>query len=221
MYKKVSESQKKEILEAFTNGEKIKDLSKKFGFSSPTISRQLKSLLGEDEFHNMKNGNSRNKANKVNLKQENEVENYKVKDSFPIDKQEDNSTNNASFETNEEFYEISPLAENINLDDQKDITSKSIDNYSFPKLAFMIVDKKTELEVKILRDYVEWQFLPEVDLSRKTIKIYFDQKNAKQNCNKEQKVIKVPNTNVFKIVTPILLSRGISRILTDDELIAL
>ena len=31
----------------------------------------------------------------------------------------------------------------------------------------MIVDKKTELEVKILRDYVEWQFLPEVDLSRK------------------------------------------------------
>ena len=106
MYKKVSESQKKEILEAFTNGEKIKDLSKKFGFSSPTISRQLKSLLGEDEFHNMKNGNSRNKANKVNLKQENEVENYKVKDSFQIDKQEDNSTNNVSFETNEEFYEI-------------------------------------------------------------------------------------------------------------------
>lgn len=216
MYKKVSESQKKEILESFTNGEKIKDLSKKFGFSSPTISRQLKSLLGEDEFHNMKNVNSRNK---VNLKQENEVENYKVKDSFPVEKQEDN--NKALFETNEEFYEISPLAENINLDDQKDITSKSIDNYSFPNLAFMIVDKKTELEVKILRDYVEWQFLPEVDLSRKTIKIYFDQKNAKQNCNKEQKVIKVPNTDVFKIVTPILLSRGISRILTDDELIAL
>ena len=42
-----------------------------------------------------------------------------------------------------------------------------------------------------------------------------------KNCNKEQKVIKVPNTDVFKIVTPILLSRGISRILTDDELIAL
>ena len=85
----------------------------------------------------------------------------------------------------------------------------------------MIVDKKIELEVKILKDYSEWQFLPQIDLNRKTIKIYFDLKNAKQNCNKDQKVIKVPNTNVFKIVKPILLDRGISRILTDDELIAL
>ena len=30
---------------------------------------------------------------------------------------------------------------------------------------------------------------------------------------KNQKVIKIPNTKVFKIVAPILVSRGISRIL--------
>ena len=40
-------------------------------------------------------------------------------------------------------------------------------------------------------------------------------------CNKEQKVIKVPNSNVFKIVAPILLSRGISRLVNADKLIAL
>jgi hypothetical protein len=34
-------------------------------------------------------------------------------------------------------------------------------------------------------------------------------------------VIKVPNTNVFKIVAPILLSKGISRIVSPDKLIAL
>ena len=39
--------------------------------------------------------------------------------------------------------------------------------------------------------------------------------------NKEQKVIKVPNTEVFKIVAPQLISRGISRIISDDKLIAL
>ena len=40
-------------------------------------------------------------------------------------------------------------------------------------------------------------------------------------CNKEQKVIKIPNTNVFKIVAPILLSRGISRIVSEEQLITI
>ena len=85
----------------------------------------------------------------------------------------------------------------------------------------MIVDNKIELETKLLKDYPEWQFLSQEDLNRKTLKIYFDQKTAKRDCNKDQKVIKVPNPNVFKIVAPFLLSRGISRIVSDDKLIAL
>jgi len=85
----------------------------------------------------------------------------------------------------------------------------------------MIVDKKIELEIKYLKDYPDWQFLSKDDLNRKTIEIFIDIKNAKRSCNKEQKVIKVPNTEVFKIVAPILISRGISRIVSSDKLIAL
>ena len=58
-------------------------------------------------------------------------------------------------------------------------------------------------------------------MKRKTIQIYSDLKTAKRFCDKEQKVIKVPNTEVFRIVAPILLSRGISRIINDDYLISL
>ena len=104
MYKKVSESQKKEILEAFTNGEKIKDLSKKFGFSAPTITRQLKNLLGEEKFLNIKNGNSRVKANKVNIKKEKSVASYNEQDSFPFKNKKDDPTNKFLFETNEELF---------------------------------------------------------------------------------------------------------------------
>ena len=86
---------------------------------------------------------------------------------------------------------------------------------------YMVVDNKIELETKYLRDYPEWQFLSHEDLNRKTIEIHFDLKIAKRVCNKDQKVIKVPNTNIFEIVAPILLSRGISRIVTSDKLIAL
>ena len=85
----------------------------------------------------------------------------------------------------------------------------------------MIVDKKIELEIKLLKDFPAWGFLPKDDLNRKTIEIYLDLKLAKRCCNKEQKVIKVPNTNVFKIAAPFLISKGISRIVSDDKLIAL
>ena len=64
-------------------------------------------------------------------------------------------------------------------------------------------------------------FLSEEELNRKTIQIYNDLKIAKRDCNKEQKVIKVPNTEVFKIVSSILISRGITRIVNADTLIAL
>ena len=72
-----------------------------------------------------------------------------------------------------------------------------------------------------MKDYPEWQFLPNEDLDRKTIEIYLDLKLAKRACSKEQKVIKVHNTDVFRIVSPILISRGISRIVSADKLIAL
>ena len=83
------------------------------------------------------------------------------------------------------------------------------------------VEDSSPLETKYLKDYPEWQFLPQNDLKRKTIEIHFDLKTAKRICNKDQKVIKVPNTDVFRIVAPILLSRGISRIVTAENLISI
>ena len=85
----------------------------------------------------------------------------------------------------------------------------------------MIVDNKIELETKPLNDYPEWQFLSKQELDRNTIQLFYELKIAKRYCSKDQKVIKVPNTEVFKIVAPILISRGISRIVTSDQLIAL
>ena len=96
-----------------------------------------------------------------------------------------------------------------------------ISDVIFPKTVFLVVDKNIELVTKFLKDYPEWQFLSNDDLNRKTIQIFDDMKVAKSYCNKEQKVIKVPNTEVFRIVAPILLSRGISRIVSSNKLIAL
>ena len=63
--------------------------------------------------------------------------------------------------------------------------------------------------------------MPYEDLNRKTIEIFFDLNIAKRSCNKEQKVIKVPNTDVFRIAAPVLIAKGISRIVCAENLIAL
>ena len=101
------------------------------------------------------------------------------------------------------------------------MASVSLSEIDLPKQVYMIVDKKIELEIKSLNDYPEWRFLPIDDLNRKTIEIFSDLKVARRFCNKEQKVIKVPNSDVFRIASPFLIKRGISRIINADNLIAL
>ena len=234
MSRKVNESQKKEILNLFVKGKEIKDISKIFKFTIPTITRQLKSLIGEEEFIRVKNSFLKNKSsnNKKNI----EFKKSKIsKTSLISDKEclteykksdkENNDLGSAYYQEklSEDpfFVELTPIDCEIDNSIQKDLSSISISEIDFPKVVFMIVDQKIELETKFLKEYPEWLFLPKDDLNRKTIRIYFDLKSAKRDCNKDQKVIKIPNTNVFRIVSPILISRGISRIVCDEKLIAL
>ncbi len=212
MAKKLSEIQKKEIKELFLMGKSISELANSFGFSTQTITRQLKIMLGDNEFKGLK---------KKILTQN---KNIKFSDKkFDADKSIENDISlNLNNSTEEQtVFEVLPVLNGINLDHQKDLTSIPLKDADFPKIVYMIVDKKIELVIKFLKDYPEWDFLSEDDLNRKTIEIFFDLKIAKRKCNNEQKVIKVPNAQVFKIVAPILLSRGISRIISNDRLIAL
>ena len=89
-----------------------------------------------------------------------------------------------------------------------------------PKTIYMVVDKQIELETKLLREYSQWNFYQEEDLSRNTIEIFNDM-NLQKIKQKDQKVIKVPNSNVFRITSSILKARGISRIVSSELLIAL
>ncbi|KGF86503.1 hypothetical protein [Prochlorococcus marinus] len=216
MPKKVTEQDKSNILKSFIDGINIKELSEMYGFSVTTITRQLKNKLSNEKFKKIRNINSKEISSKqipVNFKKESKVE--------KINKTKDDNINFENEGISNNFFEIAPLNYEVDLDNQKDLASIPLDEVDFPKLIYMIVDSKIELIIKMLKDYPEWEFLPEDDLNRKTIEIYYDLKNAKRNCGRDQKVIKVPNTNVFKIVSPILLSRGISRILAGDKLISI
>ena len=127
----------------------------------------------------------------------------------------------SDFANEESFFEIAPLDYEIDKSSRKELSSVPISDIDLPKVVYMIVDKKIELEVKLLKDFPEWEFLPDDDLKRQTLEIFFDLNLAKKSCNKEQKVLKVPNTDLFKIAAPLLIAKGISRIVCPQNLIAL
>ena len=127
----------------------------------------------------------------------------------------------SNFEPIDSFFEIAPIDYEMDNSSRKELSSVPLSEVDFPKVVYMVVDKKIELEIKLLKDFPEWQFLPQDDLSRKTIEIFFDLNLAKRSCNKEQKVLKVPNTDVFRIASPTLIAKGISRIICAKNLIAL
>ena len=222
MAKRLTVSQKEQISKSFIKGESVTSLSQKFNFSKLTIIRNLKNTIGDEKYKYLNKINN-DKENKNNF-----ISHERFKDSNTITKNDTSETIKSSTNPFEEelfseapFVEISPLSFEIDSLPQKELASVPLDEMEFPKVLYMVVDKNIELEIKFLKDFPEWDFLPKVDLNRKTIVLHNDLKAAKRLCKKDEKVIKVPNTNVFKIVAPILNSRGISRIIFNDQLIAL
>ena len=53
MPKKVSEIQKKEMIESFINGKTIDELSSKFKCAKTTITRHLKQNISENDYKNL------------------------------------------------------------------------------------------------------------------------------------------------------------------------
>ncbi len=227
MTKRLTEKQKIEIAEYFKNGKTIHALSDKFNCTTSTITRNLKKILGELIFKEFveknKNVDELNTLLKKDKKRKKDFDLKKdgLENEISVDLTlDDNQSENNNF-SDSEFIEISPLHYEIENVPRKEFSSVPIKEIEFPKTVYIIVDKNIELEIKLLKDYPEWEFLPNEDLQRKTIEIHCDLKLAKRACRKEQKIIKVPNTDVFRIVSPILISRGISRIVSAEKLIAL
>ena len=224
MAKRLTEKQKEEIKINFLDNQSVDFLSEKFKCTKTTIIRNLKKSIGEAKYKEILNKSNATFDEKDEILLEN-------KNKLIIDKNKTNKPDETSLslgKSNEDkinpfdsFIEITPLDHDFEDFSQKDISSIPLSEIKLPNVVFLIVKKEIELETKYLKDYPEWQFLPQNDLKRKTIEIHFDLKNAKRICNKDQKVIKVPNTDVFRIVAPILISRGISRIVTAENLISI
>jgi hypothetical protein len=201
----LSEENKKDMINDFKLGKSFNELSIKYSLKEITIRKHLKKLLTKKEFD----------ETEKNLKEKtfNLVESY-TSDNIDIE--------NHNLDKNQEFfYEISPLNEEIDFNVRKDLTSKPLKEFDLPNNIYMIVNANVDLEIKYIKDFPEYSFLSEDDQNCKTIKLFSDKKLAKQVCSKSNKLLKVPNGEVFKLSTSFLLKKGITRIIFDDYLLSI
>ncbi len=225
MAKRLSLNQKEQLVKNFREGKTIEVLSKEFCCTTVTIVRNLKKNLGETVYKELID--KKKKASELDFTDNKKINEHNSE--LPLishrnDELKDNIDPREKYDNNfqkTDFIEIAPMNFVIENTSRKELSSVPIEEIEFPNIVYMIVNKNIELEIKLLKDYPIWEFLPNEDLQRKTIEIYLDLKTAKRVCGKDQKVIKVPNTDVFRIVSPILISRGISRIVYSEKLIAL
>lgn len=219
MAKRLSNIQKEEIIKRFSSGEDILDLSEEYGYTKLTVTRNLKKALGQELFNKLILKTQSLNKSKIKSEEPEKISS----DNFDFISKEKSGqfTVEESLFNDSTFVEIPPFEGEFNDESRKEVSSIPLDEIDLPKVVYMIVDKKTELDIKLLKDYPEWQFLPKKFLECKTIEIYSDLKIAKRDCKKDQKVIKVPNTNVFRIASKIMRSRGISRIINENQLISI
>ena len=227
MAKRLTEKQKEEIKINFLDNQSIDNLSEKFNCSKTTIIRNLKKNLGELKYKELIRKSKslkekpKTKKNQINNLLKTNLDNDDFNNDQKAYKVLTENTTSSNFAPIDSFFEIAPVDFEIDNSSRKELSSVPLSEVDFPAVVYMIVDKKIELEIKLLKDFPEWEFLPQDDLDRKTIEIFFDLNLAKKSCQKEQKVLKVPNTDVFRIAAPALISKGISRIVCPETLIAL
>jgi len=210
--KKVTEAQKKEIINDFISGKSTKEIAGFYGFTVNTITRQIKKIIGEKEFSKIKNSDLSNPKNTTD-------ESSTIENIYPQHDLNNGSTLNNNHENT--FYEIKPLTDGIELDKQKEISSQSLNDIKFPNIVYIVIEKEIEIKPKLLYEFPEWRFLPKEDLERYAIEIFHDQKEAKRSCTNNQKLLKVPNPNVFSMASKKMKAKGISRLVYGEKLIAL
>ena len=232
--RRLSDSEKQDLVGRYKAGESTAALAEAFGCSANTVSRTVKSLLPADAYAALKA--SRLKGSAVAPPPADPVPPVAAEaepltdddsslalddaDDFGEDPEEEiaEEDDTGSAET---FTELVPLVGVGDLSDRPFNQAQPFSVDLLPDSAYMLVDKVVELDARPLKEFPELGFLDDAEQERQGLCLFASPRAAKRQCGRSQRVIKVPDTTVFERTSSYLLARGITRLVLDGTLIAL
>jgi hypothetical protein len=86
---------------------------------------------------------------------------------------------------------------------------------ALPASVYMLVDKTVELQPKPLAEFTELGSLPEEEQALQALMLYTNPRQAKRQCGRTQRVIKVPDAGVLERRSSYLVAQGITRLVVE------
>jgi transposase-like protein len=91
----------------------------------------------------------------------------------------------------------------------------------FPKICYLVIDRRSELITRPLKDFRELGKIPLTEIQEQTLPIFDNHRIARRFSNRRERVIKVPDSSVFIKTCSYLQAKGITRILLDGQVYSL
>ena len=85
-----------------------------------------------------------------------------------------------------------------------------------PSSVYLLVDKTVELQPRPLSEFPELGNLPEAEQQLQGLMLYANQRLAKRQCGRTQRVIKFPDSGVLERCSSYLVAQGITRLVLES-----
>jgi hypothetical protein len=116
---------------------------------------------------------------------------------------------------------FTPIPVALGLADHTVSEARPLVGAALPDSAYMLVDKTVELQARPLSEFPELGRLAPGEEERQALVVYVNPRQAKRQCGRTQRVIKLPDPSLLERTAPYLLAQGISRVVIEGALYAL
>ena len=238
---RLNDSHKQEIVERYRAGDTSAQIAAAYGCSTNTVSRTVRSLLSPEEYAELKAQRSAKSSGlgssvpEIETAEVSRPENPQTSledsgiEEVQSSKEEGENFGSADlndkeiFNTDDEnvFHEIAVLPVDLPQVTTQQVICRPFASELLPDSVYMLVDKTVELDPRPLSEFPELGLCDPSEQQRQAICLYASPRAAKRQCGRNQRVIKVPDTQVFEQTTSYLLARGITHLVVEGSLFAL
>ena len=227
---RLNDSQKQEVVLRYQAGETAAALAEAFSCSANTVSRTIKAAIGLEAYGAIKDlriaGSAVKTIGKPEIAQDLVELELTHSAAFVVNTEEEDyvkeelEINDLEIESNSDFIAFAPLAVTANLSDSSPCVSKPLVASELPASLYLLVDREVELKGTPVKDFTELGLIASEEEELQAIALFINPRQAKRQCGRSQRVIKVPDSSLLELTAPYILAQGISRIVLEGALYA-
>ena len=222
---RLTDSQKQELVARYRQGETAQSLAEAYGCSPNTVSRVVKAALTPDELAASRQQSRSGKAAPappvaVVVAEVEDADADAPDDAdeagvLAIDDADDFGDDGLDDDDADLEAELADPTPALSLPQGERPETKPLLPGLLPSSVYMLVDKTVELQAKPLREFPELGSLPEEEQELQALMLFTNPRQAKRQCGRSQRVIKVPDSEVLQRRSAYLVAQGITRLVIE------